>query len=242
MFNGSIASQDFRPQSTSSLKLERKRERQDGVKEEKGVETGGSRTGDKTPVQSGIQQMLKWMTEQMREGRASAEKRVRDVEGRARSLLESSALQNKAESRPANTLKLHKVELPKFEGDLKQWPIFWELFKATVDNQTCLNDAEKMRYLVMKLARKPMAVVDGLQHDPKNYQSMKQALEKRYGQPKDIVKEHLQRLRDLPHIPEEDMACIQEFADTLESWCRSLQSLLEMDESGVCFVLEQLGR
>ena len=44
-------------------------------------------------------------------------------------------------------VKLPKLELAKFRGDITQWPRFWDQFNTTIHENTSLSDTEKFNYL-----------------------------------------------------------------------------------------------
>ena len=44
-------------------------------------------------------------------------------------------------------IKLPKLELPKFRGDITQWQGFWDQFYTSIHENTSLSDIEKFNYL-----------------------------------------------------------------------------------------------
>ena len=48
-------------------------------------------------------------------------------------------------------VKLPKLDVPRFDGQLINWSSFWEQFQISVDEQTSLSDAEKLVYLKQAL-------------------------------------------------------------------------------------------
>ena len=44
-------------------------------------------------------------------------------------------------------IKLPKLELPKFRGDITQWQGFWDQFNTSIHENTSLSDIEKFNYL-----------------------------------------------------------------------------------------------
>ncbi|KAA5557006.1 DUF1759 domain-containing protein, partial [Pseudomonas aeruginosa] len=43
--------------------------------------------------------------------------------------------------------KLPPIEIPEFNGDIKNWPLFISSFRNVVHNNTSLTDSEKLYYL-----------------------------------------------------------------------------------------------
>ena len=48
-------------------------------------------------------------------------------------------------------VKLPKLDVPRFDGQLINWSSFWEQFQISVDEQTSLSDSEKLVYLKQAL-------------------------------------------------------------------------------------------
>ena len=46
-----------------------------------------------------------------------------------------------------NRVKLPKLQLRSFNGDLTKWTAFWESFESAIHNNTELSDVEKFNYL-----------------------------------------------------------------------------------------------
>ena len=44
----------------------------------------------------------------------------------------------------ATSIKLPKLSIPKFDGDILNWRAFWEQFQVSIHNRHQLSDAEKL--------------------------------------------------------------------------------------------------
>ena len=62
-------------------------------------------------------------------------------------------------------VKLPKLEVPTFDGNILNWCIFWEQFDVSVHRRTALSDAEKLVYLRSSLKSiSAKGVIEDLSH------------------------------------------------------------------------------
>ena len=59
-------------------------------------------------------------------------------------------------------IKLPKLELPKFTGDITQWQGFWDQFNTSIHENTSLSDVEKFNYLRTFLNDSAYSLISGL--------------------------------------------------------------------------------
>ena len=59
-------------------------------------------------------------------------------------------------------VKLPKIELPKFNGDISKWQTFWDQFESAVHNQVNLSDVDKFSYLRSLLNASASECISGL--------------------------------------------------------------------------------
>ena len=67
-------------------------------------------------------------------------------------------------------MKLTKLNLPVFNGDVLQWQSFWDQFVAVVDS-TDLPDVSKFSYLRASSEREPKTAIQGLSLTSAHYAS-----------------------------------------------------------------------
>ena len=61
---------------------------------------------------------------------------------------EQKELRNLLNAKLAETgIKLPKIGIPTFNGDIMEWKNFWEQFQLAVHQKTNLSDVEKLAYL-----------------------------------------------------------------------------------------------
>ena len=133
---------------------------------------------------------------------AQIEDQVTSIKARARKELNKNV---KSISQDANCtingsnlagVRLPKLELPSFSGDILSWQSFWESFRVTVDDSD-LPDISKFTYLRSLLKDGASTVLDGLSVTADNYRVAKELLEDRFGQRELIIYAHVQALIEL---------------------------------------------
>ena len=80
-------------------------------------------------------------------------------------------------------VKLPKISVPSFKGDLLNWSSFWEQFNITIHSKEPLTDAEKLAYMYLKDSLKDgpaRHAIEGLAQTSKNYVEAITCLRKRY--------------------------------------------------------------
>ena len=93
-------------------------------------------------------------------------------------------------------VKLPKLNLPVFNGDVLQWQSFWDQFVAAVDS-TDLPDVSKFSYLRASLEGEPKAAIQGLSLTSAHYASACKILKDRFGRKETIIFSHIQKLLNL---------------------------------------------
>ncbi|XP_064482941.1 uncharacterized protein LOC135395778 [Ornithodoros turicata] len=129
--------------------------------------------------------------------------------------------------KPRNTgVKLPKLQLVQFKGELSQWQQFWEQFEATVHNNDQLSDVEKLQYLRSLLVGPAATAISGLQCTAACYKDALDILTQRFGDKRRIEREHLHNLRHLPRVKSsEDVPALRKLYDRVQTNTRGLQSL-----------------
>ena len=157
----------------------------------------------------------------------AAEAREEAIECRIRAL---RAIRAKAEAAHGETtsiasqnqsVRLPKLELPKFGGDVLEWSTFWEQYEAAVDNSD-LPEVSKFVYLRSLLVGEARKCVEGLAVVKENYDIACKALKDRFARPSQIIFAHIDKLLKLGLADGGDLKSVQ---DTLLLHVRSLERL-----------------
>ena len=97
----------------------------------------------------------------------------------------------------APSFKLPEVKLPMFDGDIGSFQSFWGLFTTIVDGAHA-SPEQKFSLLKTKLMGEPLNLVRDLPLTAANYDSAKNLLNDRYGNPKAIARQVRAQLFALP--------------------------------------------
>lgn len=121
-----------------------------------------------------------------------------EIQGTYTSLFESKNLvpvnvaqaqaQNISPSTP--NAKLPKIEISVFDGNLKMWQTFIDMFDSLIHNNACISNIEKFNYLLTYLKGPPLSLVKCTPLTANNYVVAYQALKKRYDNSRLIAHSH----------------------------------------------------
>ena len=84
-------------------------------------------------------------------------------------------------TRTGSYVKLPKLNIQPFKGELTTWTPFWESYCAAVHDNTSLMDTEKFNYLHTLLQHTALDAIWGLSLTAPNYRDAISILEKRFG-------------------------------------------------------------
>ena len=130
-------------------------------------------------------------------------------------------------------VKLPKLNLPVFNGDVLQWQSFWDQFVAAVDS-TDLPDVSKFSYLRASLEGEPKAAIQGLSLTSAHYASACKILKDRFGRKETIIFSHIQKLLNLSVPSKCSVSALWKLNDDLQAHTRSLATLgIDGDKYGV---------
>ena len=124
------------------------------------------------------------------------------------------------------TVKLPSIDIPKFTGELTEWPTFLDSFEAATDTCSDLDDVQKVTYLRSYLQGTALQAINGLTLTISNYTGALKILKDRFGNVQQIASSHMERLANLPNIPSDsNLTEIRKFYDKIESHVRCLDNL-----------------
>ena len=89
--------------------------------------------------------------------------------------------QSNASNKTGNTVKLPKLELFTFDGDVMKFKEFQDMFTATVHTNKSLSDVEKLSYLKTHVKGKALECISGLALSNSNYKVAWDLLMDRFG-------------------------------------------------------------
>lgn len=97
-------------------------------------------------------------------------------------------------------VRLPKLELPTFDGDLRQWQTYSDVFDSLIHNNTALSDIDKYNYLISSLKGNALSVVKCTPITSANYLIAYSALRKRYENKRLIAAAHWQTIERTKRI------------------------------------------
>ena len=118
-------------------------------------------------------------------------------------------------------IKLPKLDLPRFGGNVQDWPEFWDSFVACVDKSD-IDDIAKLAYLKSLLSGEARQSIEGLTLSSSNYSVACDLLKERFGRAERIVFTHVQSLLA---FSSQDCSDLRKLQDGLLVHIRSLEGL-----------------
>ena len=123
-------------------------------------------------------------------------------------------------------VKLPKLSLKRFNGDITQWSTFWDIFQSSIDGNSGLSNIDKFNYLKSLLEGSASEPVSGLKLTAANYAEAISILKKHFGNKQQIVNKHMENLLGVDSIvSQHNLRGLRHLHDTIESQIRGLRSL-----------------
>ena len=137
-------------------------------------------------------------------------------------------------------VKLPKLEVPKFDGNILHWKRFWEQFYVSVHQCSNLSNAEKLVYLQRALEDgNARSVIEGLSQSGEQYAEAVKCLTSRFDRPRLIHQAHVKMILDVPPVRNGTGQELRELHDTIQQHTRALKSMeQEPSPSFITFVIE----
>ncbi|KFM75231.1 hypothetical protein X975_13019, partial [Stegodyphus mimosarum] len=152
-----------------------------------------------------------------------------DVEVELNRKLAELSKENKSESsgctNAENNVKLPKITLPTFSGNLHEWLSFKDIFLASVDSNPNLTDAVKLQYLKSALRGDAYRIVQSISIVDSNYKLAFSLLEERFSNHREQVYAHLKRFMNMNPMQNESASAILNLIDITNECVRSLEVL-----------------
>ena len=100
----------------------------------------------------------------------------------------------------ANGIRLPRLSLPKFSGDISSWRTFLNLYNVGIHESSSLKQVEKFQYLLSVLGGGALILVKGLAVTDANYSVAYDLLCNRYDCERCHIFNHFHGLLDLPYL------------------------------------------
>ncbi|XP_024872298.1 uncharacterized protein LOC112454901, partial [Temnothorax curvispinosus] len=145
----------------------------------------------------------------------------------------------------ASVVKLPKIPLPQFSGDLTLWPSFIALFNASIHNQQ-ISAIEKYQYLLASLKGEPLNVVKNLPFSEEYYLIAYDSLVDRYRNKRKLADHHLNSIIEAKPLKAESAETLHHLLDTFTENTRALALMKFLTDSWdfilLKFLLDKLPR
>ena len=130
------------------------------------------------------------------------------------------------ESPSSKGVKLPKLDVPTFDGNILNWQTFWEQFSVAVHNRSSLSDAEKLVYLRHSLkdgsAKK---VIEGLSRSGEHYAEAVECLRSRYNRPRLIHQTHVRKIMEISPMKDGSGRELRYLHDVAQQHLRALKAM-----------------
>lgn len=123
---------------------------------------------------------------------------------------------------PVPCVKLPRIQVPTFSGNILEWPTFNELYRALVHNNNQISDIEKFHYLLTSLSQEPLSIVKTLPLTAANYPIAFKSLTDRYDNKRVLAFTYWQNIHDAPKVLSNSA---QSFRSLLNAFSENLAAL-----------------
>ena len=126
----------------------------------------------------------------------------------------------------SSKVRLPKLHIPSFDGNFKDWSVFWDSFDSAINSNQSLTPIGRFFYLRASLRGSAAATINGLSLSSANYEAAVALLKERYGDPQKIINVHMDALVNLPIVENaRDLEALRHLYDEVEANVRALSAL-----------------
>ena len=112
-----------------------------------------------------------------------------------------------------HAVKLPKIDVPMFDGELLHWQTFWEQFTISVDKHSDISNTEKLVYLRYSLKDgSAKNIIESLWWPIQATDSLKA----QYDRPQIIHQAHIREIYELPSLRDGSGKELRQFHDTVK--------------------------
>ncbi|XP_018396273.1 PREDICTED: uncharacterized protein LOC108774620 [Cyphomyrmex costatus] len=123
------------------------------------------------------------------------------------------------------SVRLPKLNLPKFSGKYDEWFPFYDSFNSIIHSNASISDIQKLQHLKSTLTGDASGVISALEISAANYQIAWDILKERYDNRRMIVHTHIKAILDLPSLTKEDSTELRRIADGAIRHVQALKAL-----------------
>ena len=141
------------------------------------------------------------------------------------------------DSHQSSNLKLPRIELPKFSGDVLKFQNFWDQFEAAVHDNADLPNVQKFTYLRSVLNGNALQTIEGFEVTGANYQPAVECLKHRYGRRHVVISSLVKSVVQMDAKSVVTAPSLRDLYDTLKNRTRALEAPGEIPKSHGCILL-----
>lgn len=134
-------------------------------------------------------------------------------------------------------IRLPKMNLPKFNGDITRFQAFWQSFRCSIDENDSLSGVHKLNYLVSLLEGPAYKALQGLDVTDENYGHAIEILKTRFGRTQQIISAHMTELLNLQNFSNDRTNDLRSIYDNINVHIRGLESLGVSSERYGCLLV-----
>ena len=134
-------------------------------------------------------------------------------------------------------VRLPKINLPIFNGDITRFQSFWQSFKCSIHEKETISEVHKMNYLMSLLEGPAYKALQGFEVTDENYDHAKETLQKRFGNQQTIIGTHMKALLSIEGHKNMKMMELRELYDNVNVHIRGLEALgISSDQYGCLLI------
>ena len=123
-------------------------------------------------------------------------------------------------------VKLPKLDVPTFDGNILNWRSFWEQFHVSVHDRSTLSDSERLVYLQHSLKDgSAKSVIEGLSRSGDNYSEAIECLQACFDRPRLIHQTHVRMISEAPALKDGTGKELRRLHDTAQQHLRALKAM-----------------
>lgn len=128
--------------------------------------------------------------------------------------------------------RLPKVEIPKFSGEIGEWPKFKQLFVSIIHSKSDIPNIEKFHYLCTSVTQEAKSIIAPFTIDDENYLKAWDALCKRYDNKRLLATSYVDKILDFnPSKGSPTLAALQAFIANVGENIAAFKSINVRDEA-----------
>ena len=123
-------------------------------------------------------------------------------------------------------VKLPKIDVPTFDGNLLNWQTFWEQFQIAVHDRSSISCTEKLVYLRHALKDgSARSVIEGLSRSGEHYVEAVECLQSHYDRPRLIHQSHVRKITEINPLKEGSRKELRHLHDIAQQHLRGLKAM-----------------